>query len=191
LHRIRNVRVERHDVSQPDALESWRSGMPRPSTASPTIQEIRKTVDSRINTALAGLPRAVTPQATAMIIHEVRQQLRQEFAAEIEKLRAEVAEKLPREGGAAAVVEGRRDQVAGCTIGGKFGVAGSPPNHFLPADIATLAAYSRAVVGRACTTLARRLNIGPCGRVAVKSAEPARLSYYEKMSLERRDDEPH
>lgn len=102
-------------------------------------------------------------------------------------------------------------------------VLGSPPSHFLPADIATIAAYARAVVAerraageldvapvvsspagdkpspwlpiwlgqlRACTTLARRLNINPAGRVATKPAvpEPPR-SYYERQRLlEARDD---
>ncbi|UPK37887.1 hypothetical protein IVB18_11620 [Bradyrhizobium sp. 186] len=105
-------------------------------------------------------------------------------------------------------------------------VLGSPPNHFLPADIATLAAYARAVVAerraageldaapvvstptgdkpspwlpiwlgqlRACTTLARRLNINPAGRVATKPSEPdAPVSYYTRQRLleGRSDDEP-
>lgn len=102
-------------------------------------------------------------------------------------------------------------------------VLGSPPSHFLPADIATIAAYARAVVAerraageldaapvvssptgdkpspwlpiwlgqlRACTTLARRLNINPAGRVATKPAEPEPpRSYYERQRLlEARDD---
>jgi hypothetical protein len=99
-------------------------------------------------------------------------------------------------------------------------VTGSPPNHFLPADIATISAYARAVVAeriaagelaatpvvsspngdrpspwlpiwlgqlRACTTLARRLNINPAGRVPTKSSEPdAPVSYYSKLALEAR-----
>ncbi len=103
-------------------------------------------------------------------------------------------------------------------------VTGSPANHFLPADIATLASYARAVVAerraageldrepvvsspkgdrpspwlsvwlgqlRACTTLARRLNINPAGRVALKPAEPeAPMSYFAKQRpLEGRDDD--
>jgi len=102
-------------------------------------------------------------------------------------------------------------------------VLGSPASHFLPADIATIAAYARAVVAerraageldaapvvssptgdrpspwlsiwlgqlRACTTLARRLNINPAGRVATKPTEPdAPVSYYERQRLlEARDD---
>ncbi|MET3988741.1 hypothetical protein ABID65_000367 [Bradyrhizobium sp. S3.9.2] len=102
-------------------------------------------------------------------------------------------------------------------------VLGSPPSHFLPADIATIAAYARAVVAerraageldatpvissptgdkpspwlpiwlgqlRACTTLARRLNINPAGRVATKPVEPEPpRSYYERQRLlEARDD---
>lgn len=103
-------------------------------------------------------------------------------------------------------------------------VHGSPANHFLPADIATIAAYARAVVAerraageldaepvvssptgdrpspwlpiwlgklRACTTLARRLNINPAGRIALKPAEPEPpISYYAKQRLlEDRDDD--
>jgi hypothetical protein len=102
-------------------------------------------------------------------------------------------------------------------------VTGSPANHFLPADIATIAAYSRAVVAerraageldaapvvsgpngdraspwlpvwmgalRACTTLARRLNINPAGRIALKPTEPeAPLSYYQRQKLEGRADD--
>ncbi|UGX93382.1 hypothetical protein G6321_00048605 [Bradyrhizobium barranii subsp. barranii] len=103
-------------------------------------------------------------------------------------------------------------------------VLGSPPSHFLPADIATIAAYARAVVAerraageldaapvvssptgdkpspwlpiwlgqlRACTTLARRLNINPAGRIPTKLPEPQEpVSYYEKMRMleDRRDD---
>lgn len=103
-------------------------------------------------------------------------------------------------------------------------VLGSPPSHFLPADIATIAAYARAVVAerraageldaapvissptgdkpspwlpiwlgqlRACTTLARRLNINPAGRVATKPAEPEPpRSYYERLAMEHRDGDP-
>jgi hypothetical protein len=46
---------------------------------------------------------------------------------------------------------------------------------------------------RACTTLARRLNINPAGRVATKPSEPdAPVSYYERQRLfeARSDDEP-
>ncbi|MBR0732415.1 hypothetical protein JQ595_27055 [Bradyrhizobium japonicum] len=94
-------------------------------------------------------------------------------------------------------------------------VMGSPASHFLPSDIATISAYARAVVAerraageldaapviegkpspwlpvwlgqlRACTTLARRLNINPAGRLPTKSSEPAPISsYYERMALER------
>lgn len=101
-------------------------------------------------------------------------------------------------------------------------VLGSPANHFLPADIATISAYARAVVAeriaagelaaapvvsspngdrpspwlpvwmgalRACTTLARRLNIGPSGRLPTKSSEPHEpVNYYSKLAMERRDD---
>ncbi|WP_409188903.1 hypothetical protein [Bradyrhizobium sp. RDM4] len=102
-------------------------------------------------------------------------------------------------------------------------VLGSPPSHFLPADIATIAAYARAVVAerraageldrapvvstptgdkpspwlpiwlgklRACTTLARRMNINPAGRLATKPTEPEPpRSYYERQRLlEARDD---
>ena len=92
-------------------------------------------------------------------------------------------------------------------------VLGSPPNHFLPADIATISAYARAVIAekiaagelavapvidgkpsawlpvwlgqlRACTTLARRLNINPAGRVPMKPSEPdAPVSYYTRQRL--------
>lgn len=102
-------------------------------------------------------------------------------------------------------------------------VHGSPANHFLPADIATIAAYARAVVAerraageldrepvvssptgdkpspwlpiwlgqlRACTTLARRLNIGPSGRLPTKSTEPHEpTSYYSKLAMEANRDE--
>lgn len=103
-------------------------------------------------------------------------------------------------------------------------VMGSPPNHFLPADIATIAAYARAVVAerraageldrapvvdspngdrpspwlpiwlgqlRACTTLARRLNIGPSGRIVTKPADDPPLSYYtrQRMLEGRHDDD--
>jgi hypothetical protein len=103
-------------------------------------------------------------------------------------------------------------------------VLGSPANHFLPADVATISAYARAVVAeriaagelaanpvisgpngdkpspwlpiwlgqlRACTTLARRLNINPAGRVSNKPSEPdAPISYYDRQRLleGRRDD---
>jgi hypothetical protein len=96
-------------------------------------------------------------------------------------------------------------------------IAGCPASHFIPADVATISQYARAVVGeriadgelsaapivdgkaspwlaiwssrvRACTTLARRLNINPAGRVATKSADEPTISYYERMALERRDD---
>jgi hypothetical protein len=79
-------------------------------------------------------------------------------------------------------------------------VMGSPPSHFLPADIATISQYARAVVAerraageldrapviddkpspwlpvwlgalRACTTLARRLNINPAGRVSLSQTQ--------------------
>ena len=92
-------------------------------------------------------------------------------------------------------------------------VLGSPPNHFLPADVATISMYARAVVAekiaagelaaapvidgkpspwlplwlgavRTCTTTARRLNINPAGRLPSKSAEPHEpVSYYEQMRL--------
>jgi hypothetical protein len=99
-------------------------------------------------------------------------------------------------------------------------VTGSPPSHFLPCDIATISAYARAVVAerraageldaapvidgkpspwlpvwmgalRACTTLARRLNIGPSGRLPTKPAEPdAPISYYQRQRmLEGRQDD--
>lgn len=97
-------------------------------------------------------------------------------------------------------------------------VLGSPANHFLPADIATIAAYARAVVSerraageldaepvidgkpspwlpvwlgqlRACTTLARRLNINPAGRVATKPSDEPPISHYERLALEARRDE--
>jgi hypothetical protein len=99
-------------------------------------------------------------------------------------------------------------------------VLGSPASHFLPADVATISAYARAVVAeriaagelaaapvvndkpspwlpiwlgqlRACTTLARRLNINPAGRLPSKSPDAdAPISYYEKQRLleDRRDD---
>ncbi len=100
-------------------------------------------------------------------------------------------------------------------------VTGSPPNHFLPSDIATISAYARAVVAeriaagelaaapvvsspngdrpspwlpiwlgqlRACTTLARRLNINPAGRVPTKSSEPAPISAYEQLAMEAQRD---
>jgi hypothetical protein len=97
-------------------------------------------------------------------------------------------------------------------------VLGSPANHFLPSDIATLSAYARAVVAekiadgelsaapivdgkpspwlpiwlgklRACTTLARRLNINPAGRVPTKSSEPHEpTSYYARLAMEQRDE---
>jgi hypothetical protein len=103
-------------------------------------------------------------------------------------------------------------------------VLGSPPSHFLPCDVATIAMYARAVVAeriaagelqaapvissptgdrpspwlpiwlaavRTCTTTARRLNIGPAGRIPTKSPEPHEpVSYYEKMRMleDRRDD---
>ncbi|MBR0778739.1 hypothetical protein JQ625_28260 [Bradyrhizobium diazoefficiens] len=101
-------------------------------------------------------------------------------------------------------------------------VLGSPPSHFLPADVATISAYARAVVAerraageldaapvidgkpspwlpvwlgqlRACTTLARRLNIGPCGRVATASkVDEVPVSFVTRASMEaRRDDEPN
>jgi hypothetical protein len=97
-------------------------------------------------------------------------------------------------------------------------VLGSPASHFLPADVATISAYARAVVAeriadgelsaapvisgpngdraspwlaiwisrlRAVTTLARRLNIGPSGRVVTKPAEPdGPTSYYSRMAME-------
>jgi hypothetical protein len=97
-------------------------------------------------------------------------------------------------------------------------VMGSPANHFLPADIATISAYARAVVAeriadgelsatpvvstpngdrpspwltiwlgklRACTTLARRLNINPAGRLPSKSDEPKGTNgFFERMALE-------
>ncbi|MET4313548.1 hypothetical protein [Bradyrhizobium sp. RT4b] len=102
-------------------------------------------------------------------------------------------------------------------------VAGSPPAHFLPADIATISQYARAIVAerraageldrapvvsgptgdrpspwlpywlgqlRACTTLARRLNINPAGRVASKPAEPeAPLSHWQRQKLLEGDDD--
>lgn len=105
-------------------------------------------------------------------------------------------------------------------------VLGSPPSHFLPADIATIAAYARAVVAercaageldaapvvggpngdrpslwlpywpgqlRACTTMARRLNINPAGRLATKPAEPEQISFLAQENLlrGRNHDEPH
>jgi hypothetical protein len=96
-------------------------------------------------------------------------------------------------------------------------------DHPFHADTATISQYARAVVAekiaagelaaapvvdgkasawlaiwlgqlRACTTLARRLNIGPAGRLPSKSSEPdAPISYYERQRLleGRRDDEPN
>lgn len=102
-------------------------------------------------------------------------------------------------------------------------VLGSPPSHFLPADIATISAYARAVVAeriaagelaanpvvsspngdrpspwlpiwlgqlRACTTLARRLNINPAGRLPTKSTEPHDPVPYSNFDFEaRRNDD--
>jgi hypothetical protein len=101
-------------------------------------------------------------------------------------------------------------------------VVGSPASHFLPADVATISMYARAVVAeriaagelaaapvidgrpspwlaiwlgavRTCTTTARRLNIGPAGRLPTKSADDTPISYYERQRLleGRRDDEPN
>jgi hypothetical protein len=100
-------------------------------------------------------------------------------------------------------------------------VTGSPASHFLPADVATISAYARAVVAeriaagelaaapvvssptgdkpspwlpvwmgalRACTTLSRRLNIGPSGRLPTKSSEPEPISGYERFAMEARRD---
>jgi hypothetical protein len=94
-------------------------------------------------------------------------------------------------------------------------VTGSPPSHFLPADIATISMYARAVVAekiaagelaaapvidgrpspwlpvwlgavRTCTTTARRLNINPAGRLPTQSSEPPLpLSYVERQAMER------
>jgi hypothetical protein len=98
-------------------------------------------------------------------------------------------------------------------------VLGSPPNHFLPADIATISLHVRHVVGerafgelqaapivdgkaspwlaimlahaRVVTTTARRLHINPAGRVPTKSPEPdAPISYYERLAMEQRNGEP-
>jgi hypothetical protein len=100
-------------------------------------------------------------------------------------------------------------------------VCGSPPNHFLPADVAMISAYARAVVAekiaagelarayvvagpngdrpspwlavwqgqiRALTTLARRLNLNPAGRLPSKSGEPHEVSYYSRLAMEQRDE---
>ncbi|MCK1409530.1 hypothetical protein [Bradyrhizobium sp. 76] len=58
---------------------------------------------------------------------------------------------------------------------------GDKPSPWLPVWLGAL---------RACTTLARRLNINPAGRVATKPAEPEPpRSYYERQRLlEARDD---
>jgi hypothetical protein len=42
---------------------------------------------------------------------------------------------------------------------------------------------------RALTTLARRLNINPAGRVASKPADEPPVSYYERMALEAKPDD--
>ena len=87
LHRVRNVTVERRDISQPDVLESWRAGMPEKEPAMTAGKIARMIAD-----ALDGYheTRAVTPKVAATIIHEVRQQLRREFASDLGKLRTEL-----------------------------------------------------------------------------------------------------
>jgi hypothetical protein len=98
-------------------------------------------------------------------------------------------------------------------------VAGSPPSHFLPADIATISLHVRHVVGeriafgelhaapivdgrpspwlaimvahaRVVTTTARRLNINPAGRLPSKSSEePAPILAYERIAMQARRDD--
>ncbi|KRR14538.1 hypothetical protein [Bradyrhizobium valentinum] len=94
-------------------------------------------------------------------------------------------------------------------------VMGSPPSHFLPADIATISLHARHVVGeriaygelqaapivdgkpspwlaimlahaRIVTTTARRLNINPAGRVPTKSNEAHEPVPYGAFAFESR-----
>jgi hypothetical protein len=100
-------------------------------------------------------------------------------------------------------------------------VLGAPPNHFLPSDLPLIAAYAKAIVQeriaggelaaayvvdgkpspwlpvwqasiRAVTTLARMLALSPGGRVPSKSPEAHEpTSYYSRLALESKRDEPH
>jgi hypothetical protein len=97
-------------------------------------------------------------------------------------------------------------------------IAGSPPSHFLPADAAMIAIYAKAIVAekiaagelaaapvvdgkpspwlpiwmssvRTVTTVARRLNINPAGRLPSKAPEPPEpTSYYSRLAMEHRDE---
>ena len=91
LHRVRNVTVERRDISQPDVLELWRAGMPEKEPEKEPAMTAGK-IARMIADALDGYheTRAVTPKVAATIIHEVRQQLRREFASDLGKLRTEL-----------------------------------------------------------------------------------------------------
>ena len=80
LARVADVRVERRSHDDDGFFSPWSRGIPK-KPPPPTRDEVRK----MITDAVVELPRSLTPQAAAEVIHEVRQQLRQEAAAEIEK----------------------------------------------------------------------------------------------------------
>jgi hypothetical protein len=73
LQRTANVKVERRSHHDDDALLSWRRGMPKPTPALSADD-----VERKIRDALPGI---------ATVLHEVRQQLRQQFGHDLATLR--------------------------------------------------------------------------------------------------------
>src|SRR5258706_7073841 len=78
LERVRDVEVVQHRSHDDDALTRWRAGMPKNPEPAPTAADVVKMIEAY---------RCLTTKAAADVLHEIRQQLRAEFAGSLATLR--------------------------------------------------------------------------------------------------------
>jgi hypothetical protein len=96
LERTADIEVGHRSHDDDGHLTAWSKTMPpRPKPVPPpTIAEVEALIDGKISAALATYHegksmRPLTREVVAAALHEIRKQVRAEFAAEIDKLRSE------------------------------------------------------------------------------------------------------